>query len=75
MPNYLPVLQKYDDAYKCAYDDYGNMFSIVGVSTEGFPATFSPIIRADWLNELGMDYPETYDNYYNFLTAIKTEYG
>lgn len=75
MPNYQKTLEKYEDAKKMAYDDDGNMFSVVGCNEEGFPSTFGAIIREDWLQELNMDYPETYDDYYNFLTAIKNQYG
>lgn len=32
-------------------------------------------IRGDWLEELGLEKPVTYDEYYEVLKAFKTEYG
>ena len=33
------------------------------------------VIRKDWLDLLGMDFPETYDDYHEVLTAFKNEIG
>lgn len=38
-------------------------------------ADFGPAVRQDWLNDLGLDAPETYDDWYDVLTAFKTNYG
>ena len=34
-----------------------------------------PQLRGDWLAELGLDVPETYDDYHDVLTAFKENYG
>lgn len=38
-------------------------------------ATTGLVIRQDWLDALGLDMPQTYDDYENVLTAFKDEYG
>lgn len=44
-----------------------NALSNLGAITQG------GMMRLDWLEELGMDIPETFDDMYNILTAFKTE--
>lgn len=34
-----------------------------------------PQLRGDWLDELGLDIPTTYDEYHDVLTAFKDKYG
>lgn len=34
-----------------------------------------PQLRGDWLDELGLDVPTTYDEYHDVLTAFKDKYG
>lgn len=34
-----------------------------------------PQLRGDWLEELGLEIPETYDEYHDVLTAFKENYG
>ena len=34
-----------------------------------------PIIRADWLEELGLEVPQTIDDWTNVLTAFKEQKG
>ncbi|MCL6269643.1 extracellular solute-binding protein [Sansalvadorimonas sp. 2012CJ34-2] len=45
----------------------------------GIPNKFEggtmPVVRADWLEELGMKDPATLDQWYNFFKAAKTKYG
>jgi putative aldouronate transport system substrate-binding protein len=44
-------------------------------STEGRTPAFGPVIRQDWLDELGLDTPVTVDDYHTVLTAFKNEMG
>lgn len=34
-----------------------------------------PVVRADWLDQLGMDTPETLDDYYQMLVGFRDELG
>lgn len=36
---------------------------------------YGAVIRLDWLEALGLELPETYDEYYEALKAMKDEYG
>ena len=50
--------------------------SVDGVYQINYPdakAGYGLMIRSDWLDELGLDMPKTYDEYYNVLTAFKND--
>lgn len=53
-------------AIPCTYRIYGGDY---------YQMTDGPVIRADWLKELNLEVPETYDEYYEVLKAFKNEYG
>lgn len=53
-------------AIPCTYRVYGGDY---------YQMTDGPVIRADWLKELNLEVPETYDEYYEVLKAFKNEYG
>ena len=53
-----------DGRYACLYGAYNELFN-----NQGY------VIRQDWLDELGLDTPVTYDDYYEVLTAFKDAYG
>lgn len=53
-------------AVPCTYRIYGGDF---------YQMADGPVIRADWLKELNLEVPETYDEYYEVLKAFKNEYG
>lgn len=38
-------------------------------------ADFGPAVRKDWLNDLGLEAPETYDDWHDVITAFKNSYG
>jgi putative aldouronate transport system substrate-binding protein len=74
MPNYFSLIDENENLRKETYTDSGIMSQTYGVfadprSTQGLG------IRQDWLDELGLDAPVTYDDYYNVLTAFKDNYG
>lgn len=49
----------------------GRIYGIPAVNT--LPATRVVYIRQDWLDKLGMDQPETLDDYLEFFEAVKQE--
>jgi putative aldouronate transport system substrate-binding protein len=74
MPNYFSLIDENEELRKETYTDSGIMAQTYGVfadprSTQGLG------IRQDWLDELGLDTPVTYDDYYDVLTAFKNNYG
>jgi putative aldouronate transport system substrate-binding protein len=42
---------------------------------DDWSANRGPMIRQDWLDDLGLEVPETYDELHDVLTAFKTEKG
>ena len=75
MPNYKSVLYSDPKFIQDLTSDEGNIYEFSIVRRDpGFP-DYGLLIRQDWLDELGMDRPQTYDEYYDVLTAFKNELG
>lgn len=56
----------------------GNIYSFPLISDPEFAShriQARPFIKETWLDELGMDMPETTDEFYEYLTAVKDELG
>lgn len=70
-PDYLAAVEKYD-LYRDITNDgrYLTMYGIYDALSEGL----GYIIRQDWLDELDLDTPVTYDDYYEVLSTFKTSY-
>ena len=75
MPNYKSVLYSRQAFLDDLTSDAGNIyqFSIVKY-VASFP-DYGLLIRGDWLDKLGMERPQTYDEYYDVLTAFKNQCG
>ena len=75
-PNYLAALANDEDAQKSVLSDTGAalQFYTLNESPE-LRLSFGPVIRKDMLDGVGMKIPETYDELYEVLTAIKTQYS
>lgn len=52
-----------DGRYACLYGAYDQLYN-----SQGY------VIRQDWLDELGLDTPVTYDDYFEVLSAFKDAY-
>lgn len=75
MPAYKSVLES-DPAYvKAVSSDDGCIGQAANLIAPDNPVTSGPVIRKDWLGKLGLDIPETYEEYRNVLSAFKTELG
>ena len=76
MGNYLTVLNdpKYAAYKEKAYNAEGQLAEITSISDD-FKPTSGTQIRKDWLEELKLDVPETYDDWENVLKAFKENYG
>lgn len=53
-----------DGRYACVYGAYGEL-----ANNQGY------VIRQDWLDDLSLDTPVTYEDYFNVLSAFKDAYG
>lgn len=73
-PNYLAVVDHYGLQRDCTTDE-GKYVAIYGLYDDYSPQTYGPFIRSDYLEQVGMDIPETYDDYEAVLTAFKNELG
>ena len=73
MPNYARYIDELDDKTRSnLYTDSGYLPAIL---TLGAQENVGLNIRQDWLDELGMEIPETYDELENVLLAFKNKYG
>ena len=75
MPAYATALVSNPDYTVDTKLDDGTIAAIYGLQKEGYPASIGTVIRKDWLDDLGMDLPRTYDQYHDALTAFKNEKG
>lgn len=74
MPN-LKGLMEEDPAIRngITFPD-GNIYSLPHLKSPDFETmlnTWKPFIRQDWLEKLDMDMPETTDDFYKYLKAVK----
>ena len=75
MPAYQNVLASNKEYTVDTKLDDGRIAAIYGLQAEGYPASVGMAIRKDWLDDLGMELPRTYDEYHDVLTAFKSEKG
>ena len=75
MPNYWTIINSDQTLLKDVQD--GDMFLAVYPIKDQVanPTGTGPFIRMDWLEDLGMDVPQTYDQLTEVLKAFKTEKG
>lgn len=75
MPYYYDAVLSNDDLYRDIVTDSGYLplFALVYESNYGIMS--GPSIRQDWLNDLSLDMPVTYDDWYEALSLFKTEKG
>lgn len=74
MPNFSRYLQSDSNIDKQCKTDTGNYF-FNNVQSGNQPAWLGPMMRTDWIADVGMELPVTYDDWYNILTAWKNELG
>jgi len=75
-PNLSKVLAKYPEYDKMVKTDEGSyyVFPTLKVDKE-LTVFYGPILRNDWLTDLGLSVPETLDEWYDVLMAFKNEKG
>lgn len=75
-PNFKEILEENPEIEKAITFPDGNIYSFPLIEEPDFTALHiseGPWIREDWLDELGMDNPETTDEFYEYLKAVKEE--
>ncbi len=75
MPNYKALRESNDVYRRGSITDEGNMVLINGFFDEGNVIEYGPVIRQDWLDQLNLPMPETYDELEETLTMFKNQLG
>lgn len=76
-PDFTALMKQYpDDVAKEAKTDEGLFFATGMIAPDReLNTTAGPIVRLDWLEELGLEKPETIDEWYEMLKAFKEKKG
>lgn len=75
-PQICKLMEAYPDAVPEALTESGWLAGMPQLSMQTETTqTFGPMIRKDWLDELGLDVPETYDELHDVLAAFKEKKG
>lgn len=74
MPDYMNVLFQDVNNVAAAYSTEYNLTAFYGINDPAAKAEYGPVIRQDWLEELGLDSPETYDELHDILIKFKENY-
>lgn len=73
-PNFKKLLEEYPEVEEAVTMPDGNIYSFPFMAHPDFTSMRVapyPFINQDWLDALDMDMPETTDDYYEFLKAVK----
>lgn len=74
-PNYVALLDSDETYWPQAVNGNGEIAEFYCFTTEGAGAlTEGAVIRQDWLDDLGLEIPYTYNEWYDTLLAFKTNY-
>ena len=75
-PQICKLMEAYPDAIPEALTDSGWLAGMPQLSMQTETTqTFGPLIRKDWLDDLGLEIPETYDELHEVLKAFKDQKG
>ncbi len=74
-PNYQDIIDSDPSIIKTITTDEGNVVAFYTFNSEKQGTTEGAWIRGDWLTDLNLENPKTYDQWEEVLTAFKTEKG
>jgi len=75
-PNYLAFLDAHPHIYRQVVTDDGVHFAFPFLRADDIlKTTTGPIVRLDWLDYLGLDIPQTIDDWYEMLVLFRDEMG
>ncbi len=72
-PNLSRIYDENPDAKKQASLDDGTLYMFPFLGLEPYLRAGGPIVRKDWMDKLGIDMPETVDDWHTMLTRFKDE--
>ncbi len=76
LPNFTKYLEEHPEIDKLIKTDEGNYYTIPFIRENDKSRVFNgPILRKDWLDDLGLEVPETIDEWENVLTQFKEKKG
>lgn len=78
MPHYAAIINSSPSIFNEVSTPEGNLvafYSLYDYTKYGGRGDKGYFIRQDWLDDLGLDMPKTYDQLHDVLTAFKTEKG
>ncbi len=75
MPDYMNTLFQDVNNVAAAYSTENHLAAFYGINDPAARADYGPVLRQDWLEELGLESPETYDELHDVLTEFKKAYG
>ena len=70
-PNYKTLRESNDQVRKETITDNGNLVAMYGISKNLQNSWYGYVVRKDWLDELGLPIPVTYDDWHTMLSAFK----
>ena len=75
-PNYWTLVNSNQDIYQAVHSTSGQLLEFWWLKDEvGTPDDQGSFIRMDWLEDLNMEVPATYDELFDVLSAFKIEKG
>ena len=74
-PNYLAAITEVPETKNELLTDGGHISSFYSIYDEDPRPNSGLVIRQDWLDDLGLDAPVTYDDWEDTLSAFKEAYG
>jgi putative aldouronate transport system substrate-binding protein len=74
-PNYMYYLDTDPDLRAALVTDNGYLPTLATIYKESGCENGGILIRGDWLEELGMEVPETYDQFHDYVQATMEKYG
>ncbi len=75
MPHYWALINTDDETRRQAFTPAGNLKGLMNVWIPAQHNWYGPVVRQDWLDDLGMEMPETYDEWHEMLMRFKNEKG
>ncbi len=75
MPNLTDWFETYPELPRQLSSDNGALGAFPKLYAEPSDISSGGMIRADWLEDLGLEEPKTYDDMYNILNTFKSEKG
>jgi putative aldouronate transport system substrate-binding protein len=73
--DYNHLISQSETVYKDCKTDEGHFPGVYFINTPDQGPWYGMVMREDWLNDLGLDVPVTYDEWHDVLKAFKDEKG